>query len=45
MGKALAKLLSRKGANIVVVARDEAKLAAAIGEIKVGGQRYATVLC
>ncbi|KAJ8608609.1 hypothetical protein MRB53_039576 [Persea americana] len=32
-GKALAKLLASKGANVIIVARDEAKLNAAIKEI------------
>ncbi|GAB7361157.1 hypothetical protein MBLNU230_g1190t1 [Neophaeotheca triangularis] len=34
MGRGVAKLLSSKGANIVIVARDETKLASALKEIK-----------
>jgi len=35
MGKGLAKLLARKGANVVIVARDVKKLETALEEIKV----------
>ncbi|PNS19891.1 3-ketodihydrosphingosine reductase tsc10 [Sphaceloma murrayae] len=33
MGKGLGKLLARKGANLIIVARDKKKLEAALGEI------------
>lgn len=35
MGKSLAKQLAKKGANVVIVARDVKKLEAALEEIKV----------
>lgn len=35
MGLAVAKLLALKGANIVIVARDKGKLAAALETVKV----------
>ena len=35
MGKGLAKLVAKKGANVVIVARDVKKLEAALEEIKV----------
>lgn len=35
MGKSVATILAQKGANIVIVARNVAKLSAAITEIKV----------
>jgi 3-dehydrosphinganine reductase len=35
MGKGLAKLLAKKGAHVVIVARDVKKLEAAMEEIKV----------
>lgn len=36
MGKSVGIQLAQKGANIIVVARDEAKLARAVKEFKVG---------
>jgi 3-dehydrosphinganine reductase len=35
LGKGLGKLLAKKGANVVIVARDVKKLEAALEEIKV----------
>lgn len=35
MGRALAKLLARKGANVVIVARSKDKLAQALEQISV----------
>ena len=42
MGRGLAKLLAQKGANIVLVARDEKKLEAAIVYISVRFQPHPT---
>ena len=36
MGRGLGKLLAQKGANVVIVARDEKKLSDALEYIKVG---------
>lgn len=36
MGRGLAKLLAQKGANVVIVARDQKKLDAALKYIAVG---------
>lgn len=36
MGKSLARMLAEKGANVVIVARNEAKLAEAFKSITVG---------
>lgn len=36
MGRGLAKLLAQKGANVVIVARNQQKLAAALEYISVG---------
>ena len=36
MGRGLAKLLAQKGANVVIVARNQQKLSEALEHIKVG---------
>jgi short-subunit dehydrogenase len=42
MGKCVAKQLAAKGANLIIVSRNVAKLEAALAEIKVAG--YAQVV-